>query len=284
MESGSDKWSHSTYKKVRTIYSHLREFEESRGEAITFSSLDERFPEQFREFYEQKGNSMATTAKAVNIIVWFMNWATRQGFNIHSDYRSFYRKLGHQPGRTRIHLFLRWDELMKLFVTPCPVKRMERVRDLFCFMCFTGLRYSELQNLRRGDVMEHEVVVRKALDKVRRIPMNSRAKEVFRNYEQKYYLNDTAFPIMSGITFNKYLRRLGEEAGLDRRVYPPDKQGDGVPLHERLTAGIAVHTFIANALELCVPAEVISHFTGVQRDARVQRIRSEMAKNQLELR
>jgi hypothetical protein len=42
-----------------------------------------------------------------------------------------------------------------------------------------------------------------------------------------------------------------------------------------------VNTFIANALELDVPAEIISGFTGVQSDSRVRRIKSELAKSEM---
>jgi hypothetical protein len=44
-----------------------------------------------------------------------------------------------------------------------------------------------------------------------------------------------------------------------------------------LTTGIAVNTFIKNAIEMEVPAEIISGFTGVQKDSRVRRIKSDLA-------
>ena len=77
---------------------------------------------------------------------------------------------------------------------------------------------------------------------------------------------------------NKYLRQIGEEAGLNREVNQAGKDDVKVPFHMVMTASIAVNTFIANSLELGVPLEVISGFTGVQNDSRVRRIKMDLAK------
>ena len=58
-------------------------------------------------------------------------------------------------------------------------------------------------------------------------------------------------------------------------------ESERVPLHTCLSAGMAVNTFIANALELNVPAEIISGFTGVQNDSRVRSIKSELARSEM---
>jgi len=160
-------------------------------------------------------------------------------------------------------------------------RRMERVRDLFCFMCFSGLRFTELQALKKEDVGGDEIIVRKKKRDVRRLPFNKYAREIHQAYENKYYLNDTAFPSISAITMNKYLRMIGEGIGLTREVITAPGDEVKVPFYKRLTAGIAVNTFIANALELEVPIEVISEFTGVRNDSRVRRIKMDLAREEM---
>jgi integrase len=282
MESGSSRWSTSTYRKVKTIYKHLREFEEYAAYKLTFRNLDDKFLEKFRAFYAEKGNGPSTTRKAVNILVWFLNWASGEGFHVDRSYRMFYGQLGEFETAgsqdSRLGLFLQWDELVRLSEFRGESRKTEWVRDLFCFMCFTGLNYNELQLLRKEDIGPDEIRIRKPTGRIRRVPMSEQARKIHRAYESRYYLNNTAFPTMSIITLNKYLRMLGREAGLDRMVVSGDDSGDKVPLAERLTAGIAVHTFIANALELNVPPEVIASFTGVQKDSRVRRIKMELAR------
>jgi integrase len=145
---------------------------------------------------------------------------------------------------------------------------MDRARDLFCFMCFTGLKFTELQRLQKEDVTGEEVVVRREGGKERRVHLNRFAREILVPYENRYYLNNSAFPSMSIITMNKYLREIGKQLGFD--------------LHEKLTAGIAVNTFIANALKLDIPAEIISGFTGVKQDSRINRIKMELSKREIQ--
>ena len=67
---------------------------------------------------------------------------------------------------------------------------------------------------------------------------------------------------------------------MDRKV-PSHSGKEPVPLYDRLTAGIAVNTFIANAIELEVPAQVISEFTGIRQDSRVKKIKQEIVKDEI---
>jgi len=282
LEAGSSTWATSTYRKVRTIYRHLREFEEQTEIKLSFRNMDLKFLRDFENFYQQKGNSKATTYKAVNIIVWFLNWATEKQYNANLEYRRFYKSLDKMPVEPREPLYLDWDELVLLSEFPCSSRRLGRVRDLFWFMCYSGLKFTELQNLKKEELTQNEVIIRKPSGKVRRIPLNSRSKQIHLAYENRYYLDNAAFPGMTIITMNKYLRILGKEAGLNRRVPAPGDLMEKVHLHERLTAGIAVHTFVANAIILEIPAVIIATFTGIQNSSRVKRMMMDLAKCEME--
>lgn len=277
MEGNSSSWSKATYRKVRSLYNLLREFEDHSGNIISFQNLDALFLERFVAFCKRKGYQHSTTYKTVNNLVWFLNWATDNGYNVYRDYRQFY-KLMEAPGeKSQMLLFLRWDELVQLKEYKTDNRRMDRVRDLFCFMCFAGIRFSELQRLKKEDLKEGEIFVRLPGGGVRIIPMNNYALQIHRKYENKYYLNNTAFPSLSLVTINKYLRIIGKDLGFTRIVYSAKVREEGLPLYMRLTAGTAVNTFIRNALELEVPVEIISRFTGIQKDSRVRRIKSDLA-------
>jgi len=281
LESGIHRWTASTYRKVRTIYKHLREMEEETGYLLSFDQMNALFLNQFREYYTKKGNSTATIRSAVGIIVWFLNWASRQGYNIHRDYRKFYSMLEPAGKPSKEVPYLRWEELMRIRDFQTGNRKMDRIRDLFCFMCFTGIRFSELGRLKKEDLKGDEVHVRSPKGKLRRVPMNNRAREIYLNYVNRYYLNNTALPRMSVITMNKYLKRIAAGAGLTRLVKPFQGEGPDVPLCERITVGIAVNTFIANALALDIPAGVVAGFTGVRNDSRIHRLRAELAEKEM---
>jgi len=281
MDSGMSRWSASTYRKVRTIYKLLRDFEDQSGNVLSFANMDEHFLDSFIAFCTRKAYKPSTTYKAVSILVWFLNWSSDQGFNIYREYRQFYKLMEPLQESTHTPLSLKWEELIRL-KEYCPDSRlMERARDLFCFMCFSGVRFSEIQLLKKKDMNARELIIRKPGGRVRRLPLNKFGSGIYRIYENKYYLNSTAFPSMSIITMNKYLRLMGKEAGLNRQVPNVGVGDDPVPLHTRLTAGVAVNTFIANALELDVPADLIAEFTGIRNDSRIHRMKRGLAAEEM---
>jgi integrase len=277
MERKSSTWSSASYRKVRTLYNLLREFEDSTGYSISFYNLNAEFLDLFSAYCLKKGYKYSTTYKSVNNLVWFLNWATDNGYNVNREYKKFYKLMDAPGDKSRLLLFLHWDELMLLKEFTTENRRMERIRDLFCFMCFSGVRFSELQQMKKEDLKPGEISIHKPGGGGRLIPMNKYAEEIYQKYENKYYLNNRAFPSMSIITMNKYLRLMGKEIGLTRQLPPQGEEEDSQPLYRRLTAGIAVSTFIRNAIEMEVPFEIISLFTGIQNDSRVRQIKANLA-------
>ncbi len=281
MENNSSTWSSATYRKVRSLYNLLREFDDQYQTPIAFHKLNSQFLDDFIAFCQEKGYQYSTIYKSVNNLVWFLNWATDEGYNVYRDYKQFYKLMIPPEEKSTLPLFLNWDELMRLKEYVTDNRRMERVRDLFCFMCFSGVRFSELQQMKKEDLKPGEIRINKPGGGVRLIPMNKYAHEIYQKYENKYYLNNSAFSPMSIITMNKYLRLMGKETGLTRLVAPLNEGEGSQPLYRRLTAGIAINTFIRNAIEMKIPVEIISRFTGVQNDSRVRRIKSDLAKEEM---
>ena len=70
------------------------------------------------------------------------------------EYKKFYKALDKGEDSPVLPLFLKWDELSAM-------------RNIFCFRCFTGMRFSELQNLKKEDVGDDEIVVRRRNGKFR---------------------------------------------------------------------------------------------------------------------
>jgi integrase len=281
LEQGIDRWSTSTYRKVRTIYRHLSEYETWASTRLEFSQMTEEFLDSFQDFYREKGNNANTTRSAVGILVWFLRWSLSNGFHAHEEFRKFNTFLKKSEEARPVNYYLQWDELEDMSQVECPGRKLGRVRDLFCFMCYSGLNYNELKSLEKGDISKDEILIRKPGRGDRKVPLNDRARNIHLQYENKYYRGNTEFPPISIITFNKYLRMVAQAAGLDRKV--PDRKDATqlTPLYSVITAGTAVRTFVFNALELGVPPSLISHYTGVRNDSRIRQIKSEMAGRQI---
>jgi len=114
MESESSNWSPATYSKIRTLYKRLREFEDQSDISISFHNLDANFLDRFVNFFKERGYKHTTTYKAVNNLVWFLNWATEKGYNVYRDYKQFYKRMNHSGEQLKMPLYLLWDELMEL--------------------------------------------------------------------------------------------------------------------------------------------------------------------------
>jgi integrase len=286
MEEGSARWAASTYKKVRTVYNHLRDFEESAGMTLTFDGMNHQFIERFRIYYASRGRGEVSVRKAVNTLVWFLNWATRHGFNVYTEYRDFYRMLKASSAPVkRTPVYLQWEELMALYRQPLPEVRMERARDIFCLMCFTGIRFSELRSLKKEHIDSERIIVPRQGGAARIIRINQFSRSIIDRYGNKYYRGNSALPVMSQVTLNKYIRQAAARAGIHAEVHQEhagNSDEHRVPKHTVLTAGAGVMTFIMNALRLDIPPEVISSFTGVSQDVRVQLLKQEIANSHME--
>lgn len=270
MEEGSERWSKSTYSKVRTVYNHLKAFEAGQESALNFRGMDHDFLTKFRRYYKEKGNNETTTLKAVNTIVWFLNWATEQRYNIFTDYRKFYKEMNTTVSETARppEVYLEWEELMNIYSFSNEEPKFQRARDIFCFMCFTGIRFSELQGLRKEHILEKRIVVKKQSAKTRIVPLNKYAEGIIQGYQNKYYRNNAALPLMSLVTLNKYIRKIAGELGMKKK-------------QSAITAGTASVTFILNALKLDIPAEIISTYTGVNNDRRIKILKQQIAAEEI---
>ena len=165
---------------------------------------------------------------------------------------------------------MEWEELLNLYSFKFPPSRssLEAVRDVFCFCCFTGLRYSDVAKLRRSDVKRDyiSVVTQKTVDGLI-IELNKYSRAILKKYENIGLPNDKALPVISNVKMNEHLKVMGEMAGIDeptRVVYFKGnvRHEEVLPKYALLTTHCGRRTFIINALRLGVPAEVIMKWTG----------------------
>lgn len=130
---------------------------------------------------------------------------------------------------------------------------LERVRDIFLFQCFTGLRYSDVFNLRRSDIKgDHiEVTTVKTSDSLI-IELNNHSKAILDKYKDVAFEDDKVLPVITNQKMNDYLKELAEMAGIDEPVrqtyYKGNERIDDVtPKYALLGTHAGRRTFICNA-------------------------------------
>lgn len=257
-------WTHSTFEKFAAVKNHLKNF---RSE-LSFDFFDEEglteYVQYLREVREMRNS---TIGKQLSFLKWFLRWSFKQGMHSNNAYDTFKPKL--KDTQKKI-IFLTWKELNRLreFKIPPTKQALERVRDVFLFQCFTGLRYSDVFNLRRSDIKgDHiEVTTVKTSDSLI-IELNDHSRAILEKYKDVEFENDRALPVITNQKMNDYLKELAELAEINEPVrqtyYKGNERIDEVtPKYALLGTHAGRRTFICNALALGIPPQVVMKWTG----------------------
>ena len=257
-------WTNSTYEKFAAVKNHLTNFREG----LTFEFFDERGLNDYVGYLRDVKEMRNTTiGKQLSFLKWFLRWAFKKGVHQNNAYDSYKPKL--KSTQKKI-IFLTWDELNRLreFKIPSNKQALERVRDVFLFQCFTGLRYSDVFNLRRSDIKGNhiEVTTVKTSDSLI-IELNNHSKAILDKYKDVAFENDKVLPVITNQKMNDYLKELAEMAGIDEPVrqtyYKGNERIDDVtPKYALLGTHAGRRTFICNALALGIPPQVVMKWTG----------------------
>ena len=257
-------WTHSTFEKFAAVKNHLKKF---RSE-LSFEFFDEEglteYVQYLREVREMRNS---TIGKQLSFLKWFLRWSFKQEMHSNNAYDTFKPKL--KDTQKKI-IFLTWEELNRLreFKIPPTKQALERVRDVFLFQCFTGLRYSDVFNLRRSDIKgDHiEVTTVKTSDSLI-IELNDHSKAILEKYKDVEFENDKVLPVITNQKMNDYLKELAELAEINEPVrqtyYKGNERIDEVtPKYALLGTHAGRRTFICNALALGIPPQVVMKWTG----------------------
>lgn len=257
-------WTDSTYEKFAAVKNHLMNFRDG----LTFDFFDEKglndYVTYLRDVKEMRNS---TIGKQLSFLKWFLRWAFKKGLHQNNAYDSYKPKL--KSTQKKI-IFLTWEELNKLreFEIPAAKQALDRVRDVFLFQCFTGLRYSDVFNLRRSDIKDDhiEVTTVKTSDSLI-IELNKHSKAILDKYKDVAFEDDKVLPVITNQKMNDYLKELAELAGIDEPVrqtyYRGNERIDEVtPKYALLGTHAGRRTFICNALALGIPPQVVMKWTG----------------------
>lgn len=280
----ASQWSLATFNKFRALRKQLKEFRPR----IKFDEIDEKRITAFMSFLRTaKGQVNSTIAKQLGYLRWFLRWATLKGYNTNTAFRDFSPKL--KTAQKKV-VFLEWDELMRVYQYELPpngtdvvlkdylgheyIKTVReaggiaKTRDIFCFCCFTSLRYSDAQNLKRADIRDGKMTITtvKTADTIT-IELNKYAKAILARYAERTDLEGYVFPRITNQRMNSYLKDLCELCGLNEPITETHYRGserfdETFPKYALIGTHTGRRTFICNALMLGIPAEIVMKWTG----------------------
>jgi integrase len=147
------------------------------------------------------------------------------------------------------------DELKALEEKDIIIKRLELVRDLFVFSCYTGLAYVDVANL-TSDHLKIDDNGKQWLIKPRQktgipeiVPVFPPALNILRKYEYDPQITNTKklLPVPSNQKVNGYLKEIGDICGIQTKI----------------TFHVARHTFATTVtLDNGIPIDSVSKMLG----------------------
>jgi len=255
-----------TVKSFVTSFNKIRLFEEEYQYKITFESINTEFFEKFRAYMlEDKKYGFNYFSKVITTVKTFMKWADDRGYTSNMTYKKF-----KAPEKEVDIIALDEEELLKLLYFEFKHPRLEKVRDVFCFSCFTGLRYSDLKSLKSEHIKDGYIIkdIVKTKEKIR-IPISGHAQMILNKYSD---LITGPLPIISGQKYNDYIKDCCEEAEINKPVSINKYIGtlcvsSTHPKHKLITSHVGRKTFTTLSLVLGMSETSVKQITGHKKDA-----------------
>lgn len=261
-----NQWTPATFEKFAALKNHFMVFDPK----ISFYAVNDEKMQEYVNYLSKKGFRNTTIAKNLSFVRWFFRWAASNGYYNGKIHETFKPRLKGVDGNAKEIIYLTQDEikLLQNYQFKSNESALERVRDVFLFTCFTGLRYSDVAKLKRSDVKKGSihVVTQKTVDGLT-IELNKHAKAILDKYKDVKFPQDKALPVISNEKMNEHLKRLGQVCGLEepqRVVYFKGsvRHEEVFPKWALLTTHCGRRSFVVTALQLGIPVEVIIRWTG----------------------
>lgn len=257
------KW---TWKGYATVHKFLNDFQNNTGFKLDFNNLNVEMFDRLKEYaYQERKIETNYFAKITAVLKRFLNWSTLRKYYSGNEHRYFKATEKDKPV-----VFLTMDELMKLYRHEFESKKHDKARDIYCFMCFTGLRYSDTNQLLKAHIRGNLII--KRIEKTERedhIPLNKYALEILKKYDG---LPIIALPRISNQKLNSYIKECCQKAEINQpeeivRYSGNQKIITYKPKYDVITAHTARKTYITNSLMLGMNTKTIMSNVGHTKDS-----------------
>ena len=248
-------YSYGAYRRHIRTRNHLAAFikKEYKLADLFVKEVDLKFINRFHHYLKTKkiGNQNTITKYVVNFkkimrIAFANNWVNKDPFY---HWKAQWKKVEREA--------LTETELCTMIEREFSIKRLEQVRDVFVFCCFTGLAYVDVQKLSdnhivlRMDGDRWIKINRSKTDSRSNIPLLPVAEEILEKYQAYSKTSDTdlLLPVISNQKTNAFLKEIAILCKIEKN----------------LTFHLARHTFATTVtLANGIPIESVSKMLGHQ--------------------
>jgi len=218
---------------------------------ININAINFNFFEDFKTYLRiDRENGKNTVGKRFRILKAVYSYADNQGYIEENAFKGY--KIEHGKPREVALSAGEYNSFRKVKFPKNICPTMKITQNIFVFCCETGLRYSDVMDLRWEHVSENmESLLKKQIKTERKVfvPLSNQAKAILVVYKNKYKdSNSYIFPRIDNQSINKYLKKIAKIAKIDKN----------------LTSHVARHTFgtrlgasgTVQAFEIC---ELMGH-------------------------
>lgn len=247
------EYSAGTLQRYKTCKAHIENYlkKEYKKSDIPLQDIDHKFITGFEYYLKSQKKCVHNTAikyiinfKKIIRIAFANDWISKDPF---AHWKASWKRIERE--------FLTQRELNTLEKKTFTIQRLEQVKDIFLFCCYTGLAYADVEKLKADDILlgmdgrRWIKTKRKKTNTRSSIPLLPAAESILEKYEAHPLVLDSLnmLPVLSNQKSNAYLKEIALLCGITKN----------------LTTHLARHTFATTVtLSNGVPIESVSKMLG----------------------
>lgn len=226
--------------------------------SVDFKNIDFDFEEKFTKFLFSVKNYNINSLDGVKAqIAAFMNYATERGLNSNMTFKKFSRE------KAEVDTIALTDkEIDAIYKLKLEHENDNDIRDMFCFTCLTGLRFSDVilvnKEKRTGDYLKFQDI---KTGKFLIVPLRAKAIEILKR-------NNNKFGEISNSHYNKRIKEVAKQLPALQQTVEIHTTNGGVRIDkivkkwEIISSHTGRRTFATNAIKAGIPAHVVMKITG----------------------
>ena len=258
IRSGTGEITLNTVKGYKSTLSVFQRYERKIKKKIKLVDMDLTFYDDFISYIFSQGFKPNYYNNIIKNIKTFAKWLSDREIPINKSYEKIKKK-----NSDTTEISLTHEDLQKLTNYKTKLTSRRKVRDAFLFLCYTGLRYIDYNNLKAENIKLEDGYIEAVNFKTGSnvvIPINDQLKEIIIKYYPK-------IPKPNMTKLNTEIKNIAREVGINENVlvisYPGNRRTEEIKEKwELIKTHTGRRTFITNMKYLGVPDDVIRQMTG----------------------
>lgn len=246
-----------------TLKKNLENFAQKTGTQVAFDATTHEFMQNFQNYLIEDTKLINTTInKRLSTLKTLLNYAKKNDKHVNMGYKGFELDA---VGLEVIALTLK--EFNDLYDHDFKTNwRWAEQRDVFCFSCVTGLRYSDLKQLSDAHIKEDAIiitVIKKGQSVPLRVPLNKYSREILGRYKGRA----KPLPVISNQKMNAAIKQIAKKVKINDPIEKVRFKGSvrnakTYQKHELISAHTGRKTFVTLSLERGMSAEETMEISG----------------------